>query len=127
MKSAYGIPLAYLPDGAYRLLTVLPFAAMGQGPLGVYLEKQAAGPVIATLKVLEKLHLSPVYEWAYETAAVDSYVSIDKAERMLGFRPMGPLSLTLHAPGTVPVVDVPRALAHDARHLAWRVARPAGN
>ncbi len=46
-----------------------------------------AWPVIAVLKVLEKFRLSPVYEWAYETAAVDSYVSTDKAERMLGFSP----------------------------------------
>ena len=46
-----------------------------------------AGPIILALKVLEKLKLSPVYEWVYETAAVDSYVSIEKAERLLGFRP----------------------------------------
>jgi nucleoside-diphosphate-sugar epimerase len=31
-----------------------------------------AGPIILCLKVLEKLKLSPVYEWVYETAAVDS-------------------------------------------------------
>jgi nucleoside-diphosphate-sugar epimerase len=46
-----------------------------------------AGPIIAALKILEALKLSPVYEWVYETAAVDSYVSIEKAERVLGFRP----------------------------------------
>ena len=46
-----------------------------------------AGPIILTLKILEKLKLSPVYEWVYETAAVDSYVSIEKAERVLGFKP----------------------------------------
>jgi nucleoside-diphosphate-sugar epimerase len=46
-----------------------------------------AWPLITGLKLLEKLRLSPVYEWAYETAAVDSYVSIDKAERLLGFQP----------------------------------------
>src|SRR5205085_4013946 len=46
-----------------------------------------AGPIIAVLKILERLKLSPVYEWVYETAAVDSYVSIEKAERMLAFRP----------------------------------------
>jgi hypothetical protein len=33
------------------------------------------------------LKLSPVYEWVYETAAVDSWVSIERAERVLGFRP----------------------------------------
>jgi len=46
-----------------------------------------AGPIILTLKLLERLKLSPVYEWVYETAAVDSYVSIEKAERVLDFRP----------------------------------------
>src|SRR4051812_6066955 len=46
-----------------------------------------AGPIILALKVLEKLKLSPVYEWVYETAAVDSWVSIEKAERVLGFAP----------------------------------------
>jgi nucleoside-diphosphate-sugar epimerase len=46
-----------------------------------------AGPIIAALKLLEKLKLSPVYEWVYETAAVDSWVSIERAERVLGFRP----------------------------------------
>ena len=42
---------------------------------------------IFALKILEKLKLSPVYEWVYETAAVDSFVSIEKAERVLAFRP----------------------------------------
>jgi nucleoside-diphosphate-sugar epimerase len=46
-----------------------------------------AGPLILTLRILERLRLSPVYEWVYETAAVDSYVSIEKAERMLRFNP----------------------------------------
>lgn len=46
-----------------------------------------AAPVIAVLKTLRRLRLSPVYEWVYETAAADSYVSIDKAERVLGFTP----------------------------------------
>src|ERR1019366_5449752 len=46
-----------------------------------------AWPLITTLKVLEKLRLSPVYEWVYETASADSYVSIEKAERVLGFAP----------------------------------------
>jgi len=44
--------------------------------------------------------------------------------RMLGFRPLGRLSLTLHAPGTLPAIDAPRALASDPAHLAWRTTRP---
>jgi nucleoside-diphosphate-sugar epimerase len=46
-----------------------------------------ARPLGVTLKVLEKLKLSPVYEWAYATAVVDSYVSIERAERLLKFKP----------------------------------------
>ena len=44
-------------------------------------------PVIWTLKLLEKLKLSPLYAWVYETAAKDSFVSIEKAEKVLGFKP----------------------------------------
>lgn len=46
-----------------------------------------AGPVIFVLKVLEKLKLSPLYKWVYETACEDSFVGIDKAEKVLGFVP----------------------------------------
>lgn len=44
--------------------------------------------------------------------------------RMLGFRSLGRLSLTLHVPGTLPAIAAPRALSHDPAHLAWRAARP---
>jgi dTDP-D-glucose 4,6-dehydratase len=40
-----------------------------------------------TLRILEKLRLSPLYKWVYETASKDSFVSIEKAERQLGYRP----------------------------------------
>lgn len=46
-----------------------------------------AGPVIFALRILEFLHLSPLYKWVYETAAKDSFVSIEKAEKKLGFKP----------------------------------------
>ncbi len=46
-----------------------------------------AGPLIAILRVLEALKLSPLYKWVYETASKDSFVSIEKAERVLGYRP----------------------------------------
>jgi nucleoside-diphosphate-sugar epimerase len=46
-----------------------------------------AGPAIATLRLLERLGLSPLYKWVYETAAKDSVVAIDKAEQQLGFTP----------------------------------------
>ncbi|MBN2571357.1 MAG: NAD-dependent epimerase/dehydratase family protein [Ignavibacteriales bacterium] len=44
-------------------------------------------PIIITLKILEKLRLSPLYKWIYETASKDSFVSIEKAEKVLGFTP----------------------------------------
>ena len=46
-----------------------------------------AAPAIWTLRVLEKLRLSPLYKWVYETAATDSFVSIEKAESKLGWTP----------------------------------------
>lgn len=46
-----------------------------------------AAPMIWTLRVLEALHLSPLYKWVYETASKDSFVSIDKAQRQLGWQP----------------------------------------
>jgi nucleoside-diphosphate-sugar epimerase len=46
-----------------------------------------AAPAIWTLRALERLRLSPLYRWVYETVCEDSYVAIDKAERVLGFRP----------------------------------------
>lgn len=46
-----------------------------------------ASPAIWTLRLLEKLHISPLYKWVYETASKDSFVSIEKAEKILGFTP----------------------------------------
>ncbi|MCD6477695.1 MAG: NAD-dependent epimerase/dehydratase family protein [Candidatus Aenigmarchaeota archaeon] len=42
---------------------------------------------IPTLKLLEYLRLSPLYEWVYETADVDHYVSVEKAQKVLGWKP----------------------------------------
>ena len=44
-------------------------------------------PVIIMLKILETFKLSPLYKWVYETASKDSFVSIEKAEKKLGFNP----------------------------------------
>lgn len=46
-----------------------------------------AAPMIWTLRFLEMLKLSPLYKWVYETASKDSFVSIEKAEKILGFTP----------------------------------------
>ncbi len=44
-------------------------------------------PAIAALRMLEFLHLSPLYKWIYETAGKESFVSIEKAEKVLGYAP----------------------------------------
>jgi len=41
----------------------------------------------AILKILEQLHLSPFYKWIYESAARESFVSIDRIQKTLGFIP----------------------------------------
>lgn len=61
---------------------VLDEAGYGKKIIGL-----PARPIIGLLKVLEYLRLSPLYGWVYETAAVDSYVSIKKAQDELGFSP----------------------------------------
>lgn len=46
-----------------------------------------AAPAIWTLRLLEKLGISPLYKWVYETAATDSFVDVAKARRLLGWNP----------------------------------------
>lgn len=61
---------------------VLDYAGFGKKITGLP-EK----PIIWTLKFLEILKLSPLYKWVYETASKDSFVSIEKAEKNLGYKP----------------------------------------
>ena len=61
---------------------VLDHAGYGKKVLGF-----PAAPAIWGLRVLDRLGLSPLYKWVYETASKDSFVSLEKAERELGFRP----------------------------------------
>ncbi len=44
-------------------------------------------PAILGLRLLDRLHLSPLYKWVYETASKDSFVSIEKAQQKLGYAP----------------------------------------
>ncbi len=46
-----------------------------------------AAPVIWILRILELFRLSPLYKWVYETASKDSFVSIEKAQKKLGYNP----------------------------------------
>lgn len=61
---------------------VLDAAGFGKRILGF-----PSRPVIWALRFLELLHLSPLYKWVYETACEDSFVSIEKAEKQIGFKP----------------------------------------
>lgn len=62
--------------------SVLDRAGHGKRVIGL-----PATPAIWTLRALEAVHLSPLYKWIYETAAKDSFVSIDKAVERLGYSP----------------------------------------
>jgi len=46
-----------------------------------------SAPARAVLRLLERLHMSPLYQWTYDTIATDSFVSVERAERVLGFEP----------------------------------------
>ena len=61
---------------------VLDEAGFGKKVIGT-----PAGLVIGILRILEALNISPLYAWVYETASKDSFVSIEKAEKKLGYNP----------------------------------------
>jgi nucleoside-diphosphate-sugar epimerase len=61
---------------------VLDYAGFGKRMIPL-----PAAPMIWTLRILEKLNMSPLYRWVYETVTEDSFVSIEKAERVLGYKP----------------------------------------
>jgi nucleoside-diphosphate-sugar epimerase len=44
-------------------------------------------PALWALRALERLRLSPLYPWIYETVAADSFVAIDRARERLGWSP----------------------------------------
>jgi len=62
--------------------SVLDTAGFGRKIVGL-----PAAPAIWILRVLEALKLSPLYKWVYETASKDSFVSIERAEKKLGYAP----------------------------------------
>lgn len=45
-----------------------------------------AAPAIWALRMLERLGISPLDKWVYETAAKDSLVAIDEARQHLGWK-----------------------------------------
>jgi hypothetical protein len=122
-------------DDADRLIAhyaLLPTPALAEPPIafaGTYFSANTAvdpsarvpGLMVATARALFRQLQAEGPSLVLGVANENSFQGF---VRMLGFRPMGPLSLTLHVPGTLPRVDAPRALANDRAHLAWRAARP---
>ncbi len=62
-------------------------AVLDKAGFGKKIHGFPAAPAIWGLRFLEFLHLSPLYKWVYETASKDSFVSIEKAEQKLGYKP----------------------------------------
>ena len=62
-------------------------AVLDRAGHGKHVISLPAQPMIWTLKLLEQLHLSPIYKWIYDTAAQESFVSIERLETKMGFVP----------------------------------------
>lgn len=62
-------------------------AVLDYAGFGKKIRPLPAAPAIMMLRVLEAMNLSPLYKWVYETASKDSFVSIEKAEKVLGYKP----------------------------------------
>ena len=62
---------------------VLDAAGFGKQIVGL-----PATPAIWLLRGLERMGVSPLYKWVYETASKDSFVSIAKAQRELRWEPV---------------------------------------
>lgn len=62
-------------------------AVLDRAGHGRHVVSLPAAPAIAMLRLLAALRLSPLYPWIYDTAAKDSFVSIERIERQLDFQP----------------------------------------
>ena len=62
-------------------------AVLDEAGHGRKIRSVPVAPAIAALRVLERLKLSPLYPWIYETVTEDSFVSIEKAQRALSWQP----------------------------------------
>ncbi len=54
---------------------------------GKKIRRIPATPALIALRVLEKLKVMPLYKRLYEKMVIDYYVSVEKAEKQLGFKP----------------------------------------
>jgi nucleoside-diphosphate-sugar epimerase len=62
-------------------------AVLDQAGFGKRVLSIPEAPAIFALRLLEKMRLSPLYKWIYETAGKESFVSIEKTKRKLGLNP----------------------------------------
>jgi nucleoside-diphosphate-sugar epimerase len=62
-------------------------AVLDHAGFGKKIKTFPAEPMIVVLRGLEAVKLSPLYKWVYETMSKESFVSIEKAERVLGYKP----------------------------------------
>jgi nucleoside-diphosphate-sugar epimerase len=63
-------------------------AVLDEAGFGKKVRPVPAAPAILALRILERLGVSPLYKWVYETASKDSFVSIEKAKQRLGWSPI---------------------------------------
>ncbi len=82
VNDAFNIGAAVYGTPRTDFQAVLDYAGHGKKVVSIPVK-----PAVAILRVLERLHLSPLYKWIYETVDKESFVSIEKARRMLGFAP----------------------------------------
>ncbi len=81
-NDTYNIGAAQFATMREDFQAVLDAAGHGKRVVGL-----PAGPVILALRILERMGVSPLYQWVYETAGKDSEVSVEKARDRLGFTP----------------------------------------
>jgi hypothetical protein len=124
---------AYADSGAliahYGLLPLPPLLDPPMSFVGTYLSFNVAadpaaavpGLMVATTRALYK---SLQTEGRALILGVANENSAHGFVKMLAFRQLGALSLTVHAPSTLPVIDTPRALTVTAAQVAWRATRP---
>jgi nucleoside-diphosphate-sugar epimerase len=62
-------------------------AVLDRAGFGKQIRPVPAGPAVLALRILERLGISPLYKWVYETASKDSFVSTEKAQNRLGWQP----------------------------------------
>jgi nucleoside-diphosphate-sugar epimerase len=62
-------------------------AVLDEAGHGRKIRSLPVAPALWALRALERVKLSPLYPWIYETVTEDSFVSIDRARDKLGWKP----------------------------------------